>query len=96
MFSASPVTLNKKEGGIKPIAIGSTVWRLVSEVVCREVADVFGHKFCYLDFKTIRSCEAVVHAARSFFVIFLKIAVFFKLTIVTFLIFLNAIVFRTG
>jgi len=65
---ASLCALNKKDGGVRPIAVGSTLHRLVAKAACqlvREVA-VTKHTPAQLGFGIQLGAEAAAHAARSF------------------------------
>ena len=67
-FGANLLALKKSDGGLRPIAIGSTLRRLVAKVGCRSVAS---HVQAYLapkqlGFGTKLGAEAAIHCARSF------------------------------
>ena len=68
LYGASLCALKKKDGGIRPIAVGSIFRRLVSKLACsfvsNEVADYF--KPQQLGFGIKGGCEAAVHSVRSF------------------------------
>lgn len=68
LYGASLCALTKKEGGVRPIAVGSTYRRLVAKLGCRAVRERISlylqpHQ---LGFGTQRGCEAAIHATRSF------------------------------
>ena len=65
---ASLCALNKKDGGIRPIAVGSTMRRLVAKAACKAVMSKITAHFLpvQLGFGVPRATEAAVHAARSF------------------------------
>lgn len=68
LFGASLVALKKKCGGIRPIAVGSTLRRMVAKVACRkvveEMADILVPR--QLGYGVPGGSEAAVHAARRF------------------------------
>ncbi|KAB0792700.1 hypothetical protein PPYR_14659 [Photinus pyralis] len=67
-FGASLIALNKKDGGVRPIAVGMTLRRLVAKIICSRVHQRAG-EFCrpyQLGFGTKGGAEAVVHGARRF------------------------------
>ena len=59
LFGANLIALRKPHGGVRPIAIGNTLRRIVAKAVNYLMFDSFG---C----GTKAGCEAVVHASRSF------------------------------
>ena len=67
-FGASLTALTKKEGGIRPIAVGCTLRRLAAKVACfrvrEEMADLLAPK--QLGYGVSGGAEAAVHAARLF------------------------------
>lgn len=68
LYGANLCALLKKDGGIRPIAIGCTFRRLASKLCCRSIFDPLSSYFqpIQLGFGTKGGCEAAVHAARSF------------------------------
>ena len=67
-FGAKLIGLNKDDGGIRPIAVGCTLRRLVAKCVCAEVKEEMG-SFLYprqLGFGVPLGAESAVHAARSY------------------------------
>lgn len=67
-FGASLTALAKKGGGVRPIAVGSTIRRLVAKVACsmvrRQVVDkLVPHQ---LGFGVKLGAEAAVHSTRSY------------------------------
>ncbi len=68
VYGALLIALNKKDGGIRPIAIGCTLRRLVSKLACRAVASKLSNMFQpkQLGFYVRGGCEAAVHATRLF------------------------------
>lgn len=68
LYGASVCALEKKGGGIRPIAVGSTIRRLVAKLGCHAVRDDMAD---YLQphqvgFGTPLGCEAAIHATRWF------------------------------
>jgi hypothetical protein len=65
---ASLCALNKKGGGLRPIAVGNTLRRLVSKTACRAVTAKMAMHFLpvQLGFGVPRATEAAAHAARQF------------------------------
>jgi hypothetical protein len=45
LYGANLCALKKKDGSIRPIAVGSTIRRSISKIVCRRIADKLGSKF---------------------------------------------------
>ena len=67
-FGASLIGINKKVGGVRPIAIGNTFRRLVSKLICNAVKDECS---AYLQpsqqgFGTPLGSEIIIHSMRSF------------------------------
>ena len=60
--------LSKKDGGIRPIAIGNTFRRLTAKIASMVVADRAGQYLrpTQLGYGTPQGCEAGVHSARTF------------------------------
>ena len=65
-FGGALTALNKSDGGIRPIAVGSTLRQLVCKLVNKAVRDDLGDLFrpTQLGFGTCHGSEAAVHAAR--------------------------------
>ncbi|XP_049875922.1 uncharacterized protein LOC126373729 [Pectinophora gossypiella] len=68
LYGGSLCALTKKDGGVRPIAVGSTFRRLVAKVGCHAVRDGISD---YLQphqvgFGTKLGCEAAIHATRVF------------------------------
>ena len=68
LYGATLMPLSKKDGGIRPIAVGNTIRRLVGKVVSRRVTDLMGQHLRprQLGFGTKGGAEAAVHATRGF------------------------------
>lgn len=68
IYGASLIALSKKDGGVRPIAIGCTYRRLVSKLACKDIAeelsDILQPK--QLGFSVKGGCEAAVHAVKLF------------------------------
>ena len=67
-FGASLVALRKKSGGIRPIAVGCTLRRLVAKVACKQVVDEMAELLAprQLGYGVSGGSEAAVHTARCF------------------------------
>jgi len=65
---ASLCALNKKDGGIRPIAVGSTWRRLIAKAICKAVMEKMAATVMpvQLGFGVPRATEAAVHAARRY------------------------------
>ena len=68
-FSASLTALRKKDGGIRPIAVGNTFRRLAAKIVTRHVVSSLSVEFSpiQLGVGIPGGCEAAAHAARAVF-----------------------------
>ena len=68
IYGARLCALTKKDGGIRPIAIGSTFRRIVAKIACNGVREEIGSYLRpkQVGFNTKGGCEAAVHACRSF------------------------------
>ena len=64
---ASLCALSKKDGGIRPIAVGCTLRLLVAKAACSAVRDRVTERLAplQLGFGVKQGAEAAVHAARS-------------------------------
>ena len=67
-FGATLCALRKKDGGLRPIAVGSVYRRLPCRIAARHAADLLGPEFrpVQLGVGTRLGCEAAVHAAREY------------------------------
>jgi hypothetical protein len=67
-YGASLCALLKKDGGIRPIAIGSVFRRLAAKVACFKHCDQFQNYFSphQLGVGTQRGCESAIHAVRTY------------------------------
>ena len=67
LFSANLTALRKKDGGIRPIAVGNTLRRLVSKVASRPVIQALASQLApiQLGVGVQGGCEAAAHAIRS-------------------------------
>ena len=67
-FGASLTALNKKDGGVRPIAVGCTLRRLVAKTASQAVMKRMGSMLAphQLGYGTPLGAEAAVHAARQF------------------------------
>ncbi len=68
LFGASLIALNKKAGGIRPIAIGCTLRRLAAKLACSSVIEELGPLLRpkQMGFGTQCGTEAIVHSVRQF------------------------------
>ncbi|KAL1448203.1 hypothetical protein WDU94_012273 [Cyamophila willieti] len=68
LYGASLFALTKKDGGVRPIAVGSVVRRLVAKLSCFSVKEEMAALFLphQLGFGTKLGCEAAIHAARAY------------------------------
>uniref|UniRef100_A0A1X7SSY7 Reverse transcriptase domain-containing protein n=1 Tax=Amphimedon queenslandica TaxID=400682 RepID=A0A1X7SSY7_AMPQE len=67
-FGARLIALQKKGGGIRPIAVGCSLRRLVAKIACSQVADDMAELLSprQIGFGVKGGIEAAVHAARLF------------------------------
>jgi hypothetical protein len=67
-FGASLIGLNKRDGGVRPIAIGCTLRRLVAKCCTILIKEDMGALLfpTQLGYGTCHGSEAVVHAARAY------------------------------
>ena len=65
---ASLLALKKKDGGLRPIAVGNTLRRLVAKAACKVVTSKLVDRFVpvQLGFGVPRATEAAAHAARRY------------------------------
>ncbi|XP_060804915.1 uncharacterized protein LOC132902733 [Amyelois transitella] len=68
IYGANLIALTKKDGGIRPIAVGSTFRRLAAKVCVRLTRHKLQNLFepVQVGFGTRGGCEAAVHAVRTF------------------------------
>ncbi|KAJ8721909.1 hypothetical protein PYW08_004311 [Mythimna loreyi] len=68
LYGASLFALEKKDGGVRPIAVGSVFRRLTAKLACRAVKEDMARYLQphQLGFGTRLGCEAAIHATRSF------------------------------
>ena len=80
-FSVNFIALQKKDGGIRPIAVGCTLRRLVAKVAGMKVVDQMATLLAprQLGYGVRNGAEAAVHAARMYLsnpdpsIVFLKL-----------------------
>ncbi|KAG0715538.1 Retrotransposable element SLACS protein [Chionoecetes opilio] len=67
-FGASLIAIRKKQGGLRPIAIGSSYRRLASKLVVKRMATSLASQLAptQLGVGTPLGCETAVHAVRSY------------------------------
>jgi hypothetical protein len=68
IYGANLCALIKKDGGIRPIAVGTTYRRLVAKTCCNATSPVLSQYFqpLQLGFGSKGGCEAAVHSLRSY------------------------------
>ena len=68
LYGACVTALKKKDGGIRPIAVGNTLRRLAGKIVSRRVMETMGQlaRPTQLGYGTRGGAEAVVHATRAY------------------------------
>lgn len=68
MYGASLCALDKKDGGVRPIAIGNAFRRLTSKLASASVRSEMASKFAprQVGFGIKGGCEAAAHATRTF------------------------------
>ena len=67
-FGASLVAFEKRDGGVRPIAVGCTIRRLAAKTVVSHIMETMGALLVprQLGYGTPQGAEAAVHAARLF------------------------------
>jgi hypothetical protein len=67
-YGASLLALNKKDGGIRPIAVGNSLRRLVTKAGLKPLSEALGEELrpVQLGFATKGGCEAAIHATRRY------------------------------
>ena len=67
-FGVNLTALTMKDGRVRPIAVGCTLWRLVAKSAGTYVMDSMGALLapCQLRYGTALGCEAAVHATRLY------------------------------
>ncbi|XP_048001834.1 uncharacterized protein LOC125238542 [Leguminivora glycinivorella] len=68
LYGANLCALTKKDGGIRPIAVGSTLRRLAAKIACRSILKDLAPELqpVQLGFGSKSGCEAAVHAVRTY------------------------------
>jgi hypothetical protein len=68
IYGASLCALSKKDGGIRPIAVGCTLRRLAAKIVCTRISEQMGNFLnpLQLGFGTKYGAEAGAHSARNY------------------------------
>lgn len=68
LYGANLCALKKKDGGIRPIAVGTTYRRLAAKICCKKTAPTLASYFqpIQLGFGSRGGCEAAVHSVRTF------------------------------
>ena len=67
-FGASVIALNKKDGGVRPIAVGCILRCLVAKLACMSISKCMGTTLApvQLGYGTSNGAEAAVHSASIF------------------------------
>lgn len=68
LYGANLIALTKKDGGVRPIAVGTTLRRLASKIAVRYILEKLQNLFepVQLGFGVRGGCEAAVHALRTY------------------------------
>lgn len=68
LYGASLIAIGKKDGGVRPVAVGNTFRRIAAKIGCMAVKEeVSVHLRPHqLGFGTPRGCEAIIYSARTF------------------------------
>ncbi|KAJ8719299.1 hypothetical protein PYW08_011474 [Mythimna loreyi] len=68
LYGANLCALRKKDGGIRPIAVGTTYRRLAAKICCKFYGEAVSKKFqpLQLGFGSKGGCEAAVHALSTY------------------------------
>lgn len=68
LYGANLIALTKKDGGVRPIAVGTTLRRLASKIAVRHILSKLQPRFepVQLGFGVKGGCEAAVHALRTY------------------------------
>ncbi|KAL0852096.1 hypothetical protein ABMA28_000339 [Loxostege sticticalis] len=68
IYGANLCAFRKKDGGIRPIAVGCTFRRLAAKICCRAISDSLAAYFepVQLGFGVKGGCEAAIHSVRTF------------------------------
>lgn len=68
LYGANLCALRKKDGGIRPIAVGTTYRRMAAKICCKFYGEVVSNKFrpLQLGYGSKGGCEAAVHALSAY------------------------------
>ena len=68
LFAGSIIALHKRDGGLRPIAVGLTLWWLATKVGSGHIAQLAGSTLAplQLGFGVPSGCEAAVQAAHQY------------------------------
>ena len=68
LFGAALTALLKKDGGVRPIAVGYVWRRIAGKVACNRLTERSAGLLAprQLGFRVARGCESAVHAARRY------------------------------
>lgn len=70
IYGATLCGLTKKDGGIRPIAVGISFRRLAAKLACQSIGEETGNYLRpkQMGFNTKGGCEAGVHATRTYLI----------------------------
>ena len=82
-FGANLCALSKKDGGVRPIAVGGTLRRLITKVGLNPISQDLGEYLrpSQLGYASSGGCDAAAHAARHYLTSTNKNKVYLKLDI---------------
>ena len=68
LFGASLCALSKRDGGVRPIAVGSVLRRLTAKIASKHAVEIMADTFkpVQLGVGVPGGCEAAIHSARDF------------------------------
>ncbi|CAB3228552.1 unnamed protein product [Arctia plantaginis] len=68
LYGANLCALRKNDGGIRPIAVGCTLRRMVAKICCKYYSAELAAKFLplQLGFGSKGGCEAAIHALSTY------------------------------
>ncbi|XP_026741618.1 uncharacterized protein LOC113503735 [Trichoplusia ni] len=68
LYGANLCALRKRDGGIRPIAVGTTYRRMAAKICCKFYGEIISKKFqpLQLGYGSKGGCEAAVHALPTF------------------------------
>ena len=80
VFGANLTALSKKNGDVRPIAVGNTIRRIAGKICSKSIQELLGNMLqpIQLGFGTKGGCEAAVHVVRDFIYSQTALRVIFK------------------